>query len=88
MYAGLGIVERSSGSKVYSKKLTRDYNRLLKYTVKQAAEAAITSKDNPFRRQYLRMTLEQGIYIASSQTNSSEKYISNIIWDVEKWRGI
>jgi transposase len=61
MYAGLGIVERSSGGKVYSKKLTRDYNRLLKHMVKQAAEAAITSKDNPFRRQYLRMTIEQGI---------------------------
>jgi len=61
MYAGLGIVERSSGGKLYSKKLTKDYNRLLKYSVRQAAESAITARDNPFRRHYLQMTLEQGI---------------------------
>lgn len=61
MYAGLGIVKKSSGGKVYSQNLTKDYNRLLKYTLKQAAEAAIASKDNPYRHQYLRMTLEQGI---------------------------
>jgi transposase len=61
MYAGLGIVERSSGGKLYSKKLTKDYNRLLKYSVRQAAESAITARDNPFRRHYLQMTLAQGI---------------------------
>jgi transposase len=56
-YAGLGIMTRSSGGKVYSEKLSTDYNRLLKYTVKQAAEAAIRDKDSPFRRKYLDMTL-------------------------------
>jgi transposase len=61
MYAGLGVEKRESGEKVYSKKLTKNYNRLLKYTVKQAAEAAIRAKDNPFRRKYLRMTLIQGV---------------------------
>ena len=40
MYAGLGIMTRSSGGKIYSEKLSTDYNRLLKYTMKQAAEAA------------------------------------------------
>lgn len=61
MYAGLGIMRRSSAGKVYSERLSTDYNRLLKYTVKQAAEAAIQAKDNPFRRKYLDMTLIHGI---------------------------
>jgi len=57
MYAGLGIMKRSSGGKLYGEKLSTDYNRLLKYTLKQAAEAAIHDMDNPFRRKYLDMTL-------------------------------
>ena len=54
-------MERSSGEKVYSRKLTREYNRPLKNAIKKAAEAAISAKDNQFRRQYLRLTIEQGI---------------------------
>jgi transposase len=61
MYTGLGIMTRSSGGKTYSEKLSTDYNRLLKYTLKQAAEVAIQAKDNPFRRKYLDMTLLHGI---------------------------
>ena len=61
MYAGLGIMKNSSGGKLYSERLTTEYNRLLKYTIKQAAEAAIRAKDNPFRRKYLDMTLLRGI---------------------------
>ncbi len=61
MYAGLGIMTRSSGGKTYSEKLSTDYNRLLKYTLKQAAEAAIRAADNPFRRKYLDMTVVRGI---------------------------
>jgi transposase len=61
MYAGLGLAERASGEKVYSRNLTRSYNRLLKSALKQATEAAISARDNQFRRQYLRLTLEKGI---------------------------
>jgi len=61
MYAGIGLMERSSGETVYSRKLTREYNRPLKNAIKKAAEAAILSKDNQFRRQYLRLTIEKGI---------------------------
>lgn len=61
MYAGLGLAERVSGGKVYSRNLTRNYNRLMKNALKQATEAAIIARDNQFRRQYLRLTLEQGI---------------------------
>ena len=61
MYAGLGLAERASGEKVYSRNLTRSYNRLLKNALKQAAEAAIRAKDNQFRRQYLRLTIEKAI---------------------------
>jgi len=61
MYAGVGLMERSSGEKVYSRKLTREYNRPLKNAIRQAVEAAIHAQDNQFRRQYLRLTLEKGI---------------------------
>ncbi len=61
MYAGLGIRQKSSGGKLYSEKLTTDYNRLLKYVFKQAAEAAIRSADNPFRQHYLDLTLIRGV---------------------------
>ena len=61
MYAGVGLMERSSGEKVYSRKLTRDYNRPLKNAIKQAVEASIFANDNQFRRQYLRLTLEKGL---------------------------
>jgi len=61
MYAGLGLAERASGEKVYSRNLTRSYNRLLKNALKQATEAAIRARDNQFRRQYLRLTIEKGI---------------------------
>jgi hypothetical protein len=61
MYAGIGLAERRSGEKIYSRRLTREYNRLLKNSVKQASEAAIYSKDNQFRRQCLRLTIEKGI---------------------------
>jgi len=57
MYAGLGLMRRSSAGKLYSEKLSGDYHRRLKYTIKQAAEAAIRAEDNPFRRKYLDMTL-------------------------------
>ena len=61
MYAGLGIITRSSGGKTYSEKLSTDYNRLLKYIVKQAAEVTIHATDNPFRHKYLDMTLIHGV---------------------------
>jgi transposase len=61
MYAGFGLAEKASGEKVYSRNLARDYNRLLKNGLKQATEAAIIAKDNQFRRQYLRLTIEKGI---------------------------
>lgn len=59
-YAGLAVEKRASGGKLYSEKLTKEYNRLLKYTAKQAAQAALKA-DNPFRRAYLEMTLIKGI---------------------------
>jgi transposase len=61
MYAGLALAEKASGEKVYSRSLTRNYNRLLKNALKQATEAAIIARDNQFRRQYLRLTVEKGI---------------------------
>ncbi|MDJ0829462.1 MAG: IS110 family transposase [Desulfobacterales bacterium] len=61
MYAGVGLRQRSSGGKVYSRKLTREYNRPLKNAIRQAVEASIHAHDNQFRRQYLRLTLKKGV---------------------------
>jgi transposase len=61
MYAGIGLAERSSGGTVYSKKLTREYNRQLKNAVKKAVESAIFAKDSQFKRQHLRLTVQQGL---------------------------
>jgi transposase len=59
-YGGLGVDARSSGGKLYSEKLNKEYNRLLKYTAKQAAQAAVKT-DNPFRKTYLELTLVKRI---------------------------
>ena len=61
MYTGLGLMTRSSAGKLSSEKLTTDYNRLLKYTIMQASEAAIRTEDNPLRQKYLDMTLLHGV---------------------------
>jgi transposase len=61
MYAGIGLMERSSGGTIYSRKLTREYNRPLKNAIKKSAEASLKAKDNQFRRQYLKLTIEKGI---------------------------
>jgi len=61
MYAGIGLMERSSGGTIYSRRLTREFNRPLKNAIKQSTEVAISAKDNQFRRQYLKLTIEKGI---------------------------
>ena len=61
LYAGIGLAKRGSGGKVYSIKLTREYNRQLKNAIKKAVESAIFAKDNQFKRQHLRLTLKQGL---------------------------
>jgi transposase len=59
-YSGLGIVCKGSGGKLYSEKLSKNYNRLLKYTIKQAALSAIKSKPNIFKNKYYKM-LNNGV---------------------------
>jgi len=61
-YSGFGINKKSSANKIYSEKLGKEYNRLLKCVVEQAALAAINAdNDNAFRRNYLEMTINKGI---------------------------
>ena len=88
MYAGLGLMKRSSGGKLYSEKLSTDYNRLLKYTLKQAAEAAIRAEDNPFRRKYLDMTLITWDCPSSCQINDRQGYAGHHVGHVEKRREV
>lgn len=63
MYAGLGMISKESGGKIQTKRLSHDYNRLLKKTMKMAAKSAVQTvkDDNEFRRQFFRLTMEQGI---------------------------
>ncbi len=88
MYAGLGLMKESSGGKVYSEKLTINYNRLLKYILKQAAGAAIQATDNPFRRKYLDMTLLQGIAPNHAKLTIARAMSGHYVGDVEKGRKI
>ncbi len=82
MYAGLGLMKRSSGGKLSSEKLTTDYNRLLKCTLIQAAEAAVRTEDNPFRQKYLDMTLVQGVAPHRARLTVSREMLATIwaIW--------
>jgi len=61
-YSGFGINKKSSANKIYSEKLGKEYNRLLKCVVEEAALAAINAdNDNAFRLNYLEMTIKKGI---------------------------
>ena len=82
MYAGLGLAEKVSGGKVYSKNLTRNYNRLLKSALKQAAGAAINARDNQFRRQYLRLTIENGMLSHRAKLTVARSMLATVygIW--------
>jgi hypothetical protein len=61
LYAGLGLMKRASGGKSYPEKLRSDYNHLLKYNIKQVAEAATRAENNPFRCKYPYITLLHGM---------------------------
>jgi transposase len=78
MYAGIGLAERSSGGTVYSKRLTREYNRQLKDAVKKAVEAAIGAKDNQFKRQFLRLTIEQGLPVHKAKLTVARSILATI----------
>ena len=77
-YAGLGIVKRQSSDKVYSERLTQDYNRLLKNVFKSAAQSAIRSKDNQFRAQYLKLTMRKGVLPYKAQLTVARTICSTI----------
>ncbi|MCK5347973.1 MAG: IS110 family transposase, partial [Desulfobacula sp.] len=82
MYAGIGLVERRSGDKIYSRQLTREFNRPLKNAIKKATEAAVHGNDNQFMRQYLRLTIEQGVPSHKAKLTVARSLLSTlyIIW--------
>jgi len=82
MYAGIGLAERGSGDKIYSRQLTREFNRPLKNAIKKATEAAIHSNNNSFMRQYLRLTLKQGVPSHKAKLTVARSLLSTlyIIW--------
>jgi transposase len=61
-YSGLGIDKKSSADRVYTQKLGKEYNRLLKNVVEEAAQAAINAgNDNALQKTYWEMTVVKGI---------------------------
>lgn len=56
-YAGIGVSKKTSAKIIYQEKSNQNYNRLLKYTLYQAVQVAISSNDNYFRRKYIYLTL-------------------------------
>ena len=77
-YAGLGMVKRGSGEKIYSNKLNRNFNRRLKCAIKQSAQVAVSSKDNPFRRHYLEMTLKNGVLPHRAKLTIARKMLATM----------
>jgi transposase len=76
-YSGLGIDKKSSADKTYSEKLGREYNRILKCVIKEAALAAINAdNDNAFRRTHLEMTIIKGIAPQSAKLTISRDIIA------------
>jgi transposase len=82
MYAGIGLTERGSGDKIYSRQLTREFNRPLKNAIKKATEAAIHSNNSPFMRQYIRLTIQQGAPSHKAKLTVARSLLSTlyIIW--------
>ncbi len=82
MYAGIGLAERGSGDKIYSRQLTREFNRPLKNAIKKATEIAVHSNDNPFMRQYLRLTIQQGVPSHKAKLTVARSLLSAlyVIW--------
>jgi transposase len=82
MYAGIGLAERGSGDKIYSRKLTTEFNRPLKNAIKKATEIAVHSNDNPFMRQYLRLTIQQGVPSHKAKLTVARSLLSAlyVIW--------
>lgn len=82
-YAGFGLVKKKSSTKTYSEKLTQNHNRLLKFTIKQAVQSAVKSKDNQFRRQYLHYILEKKVSDKKAFINVSRSLLATL-WAI--WR--
>ena len=82
MYAGIGLTERGSGDKIYSRQLTSEFNRPLKNAIKKATEAAIHSSNSPFMRQYIRLTIQQGAPSHKAKLTVARSLLSTlyIIW--------
>jgi transposase len=78
MYAGIGLTERGSGDKIYSRRLTREFNRPLKNAIKKATEIAIHSNNNPFMRQYLRLTIQQGAHSYKAKLTVARSLLSTL----------
>ena len=78
VYAGIGLAKKSSGDKVYSKKLTKSYNRPLKNAVKKAVESAIFVKDSSFRRQYTRLTIVQGLPVHKAKLTVARSLLATL----------
>lgn len=57
VYAGIGVSKKESSKRVYIEGPNLNYNRILKYALKQASQVAIASKDSYFRQKYIYLTL-------------------------------
>jgi transposase len=61
-YAGLGINRKSSADKIYSEKLNKAYNRMLKCVVEEAAQAAIRAdNNNALQKTFYELTIAKGL---------------------------
>lgn len=80
-YAGIGIVKKTSSKVVYSEKANKNYNRILKYTIKQATKAALSST-NFFSQKYTYLILK-GIPPKRASLRIS-RLLLTVIWSIWK----
>ena len=78
-YSGLGISTKESGGKVYSKKLNRRSNRLLKCIALQAAKSNIIQGKGPFYKMYSRH-LDQGKTAKNARNTVARKILSTMYY--------
>ena len=78
-YSGLGISTKESGGKVYSKKLNRRSNRLLKCAALQATRSNIMQGKGPFYRMYTKL-LNQGITEKNARHTVARKIVSTMYY--------
>jgi len=88
MYAGLGIMRRSSAGKVYSEKLSTDYNRFLKIYPETSRRSGYSNERQFFPAEISGHDPNPWDRTTPGQINHRQGYAGDHVGDVEKRREV